>query len=256
MKKHRFFTKKLISLIILAFLAFCLVFFILEPEKVLGPGGLLLDETSRIPNQNDNISSTLLNENSDTLRTLPLNAKVNVPFTSQAPLGIWDALHEDACEEASLIMYQHFLQNNFSLTNENYDQEIKDLVDYETKNGYGLSITLDQLAEIAKSNLRMSNPRIIENPSVEDIKQEIANNRPIIVPAAGKLLKNPNFKNGGPNYHMLVITGYNETSFITNDPGTRNGHDYEYNYSTIVESIHDWDPQNILEGSKRVLVFD
>jgi len=89
-----------------------------------------------------------------------------------------------------------------------------------------------------------------------NIKKEIAAGHPVIVPAAGKVLPNPNFTNGGPNYHMLLIIGYDQTDFITNDPGTRNGKNFRYTYDGLINAIHDWNPNNILDGRKAVLVFD
>jgi len=53
-------------------------------------------------------------------------------------------------------------------------------------------------------------------------------------------LNNPNFKQPGPIYHMLVIKGYNSWEFITNDPGTRKGNSFKYPYSTLINAVHDW----------------
>jgi len=54
------------------------------------------------------------------------------------------------------------------------------------------------------------------------------------------MLKNPNFKAPGPIYHMLVIKGLTKTGdFITNDNGTRNGHNYIYKPDILYAAIHD-----------------
>ena len=42
---------------------------------------------------------------------IPAKILIDVPFTSQAPFGKWDAYHEEACEEASLVMIEYYLQN-------------------------------------------------------------------------------------------------------------------------------------------------
>ena len=94
---------------------------------------------------------------------------------------------------------------------------------------------------------------VINDPTVESIKAEIAAGRPVIVPAAGRELGNPNFTGLGPLYHMLVIKGYTEDKFITNDPGTRNGANYVYDIDVVMNAIGDWnngDPEN---GAKRAI---
>jgi hypothetical protein len=76
------------------------------------------------------------------------------------------------------------------------------------------------------------------------------------VPADGKKLDNPNFKNGGPVYHMLVIKGFTGDKFITNDPGTRLGADFIYTQSNLMYSLADWDEnKNAATGGKVGLVF-
>ncbi len=187
---------------------------------------------------------------------IPDKVYLEVPFLSQAPFQKWDALHEDSCEEASLIMVKYFLDGKESISKEQGEKEIQDMIKYETKNKYGLSITLSELDGIAEEYYNLENGRIGKNITVDDIKQELAEGRPVIVGAAGKVLPNPNFKNGGPNYHMLVVIGYDEKGFITNDPGTRLGKDFRYTFNDLLKSIHDWNEKNILNGEKNYLVFD
>jgi len=189
-------------------------------------------------------------------KVIPEEVMLDVPFLVQAPFAVWDPLHEDACEEASLIMLKHFLENDNNITPTSGDVEIRKMVAYEDKNNYGLSITMDQLAQIAKDYYKLPSPRVEKNITVEDIKKELAEGRPVIVPAAGKILPNPNFRNGGPNYHMLVVVGYDKTGFITNDPGTRKGEGFRYALEDLFYAIHDWEETNILNGQKAYLVFD
>ena len=187
---------------------------------------------------------------------IPGSVLLDVPFLAQAPFGVWDPLHEDACEEASLIMVKHFLDKDRNLTPTSGDIEIRKIIQYEEKNGYGISISLEQLNQIAKEYLGMPTGRVKYDVTIDDIKKELAAGRPVIVPAAGKILPNPNFRNGGPNYHMLVVVGYNQKEFITNDPGTRKGESFRYSFQDLFGAIHDWDENNILNGQKAYLVFD
>lgn len=186
---------------------------------------------------------------------LPSNIKLTVPYTTQAPFAKWDALHEDACEESSLIMVEHFLAGTQIDSKGAADREIIDLVHWGEARGDGLSITLDQLNAMARDYYHRSNGKVIEIDSVDDIKEELAAGHPVIVGAAGKILPNPNFSNGGPVYHMLVVIGYDGTGFITNDPGTSQGKDFHYAYQDFYNAIHDWDAGNIFNGQKAMLVF-
>ena len=185
-------------------------------------------------------------------KPLPDKIVLDVPFQVQAPGANWDALHEDACEEASLMMVYHYN----SKTPLGGDEEINKLVQWETENSYGPSITLKELSQVAKNYYLIAGARIETNVTVDKIKSEIAAGKPVIIPAAGKVLPNPNFSNGGPNYHMLVVKGYDSQNFITNDPGTRKGEGFVYKYNDLINSIHDWDENNILNGQKAYLVFN
>ncbi len=101
-------------------------------------------------------------------------------------------------------------------------------------------------------------PEIIDNPTIEDLKRELAQWHPIIAPFAGKKLWNSFFTNGGPRYHMLVIVWYNDSFFITNDVGTSRWKDFAYSYNVIMDSLHDLVPEwewNIADWAKRVLVI-
>src|SRR3989344_9097 len=145
----------------------------------------------------------------------PARITIEIPFTSQAPLAHWDTLHEDACEEASLIMVLHFLVGTKIETKENVEDEIQQMVSWETKNGYEPSISLLDLSRVAKQYGKTTFR--IENAIKSNIINELADNKPVIVPVAGRELNNPNFKQPGPIYHMLVIKGYDKNGFITND---------------------------------------
>lgn len=186
---------------------------------------------------------------------IPSTFDIDVPFTSQAPLKVWDALHEDTCEEASLLMVKYFLNKEALPDVNKVDEQLKALVGWEESRGYGLSITLSQLSTVAKENYGLRGS-VVTITSIDQIKRVLASGQPIIVGAAGKELKNPNFTDGGPNYHMLVIKGYDSTGFITNDPGTRNGADYHYDFNVLYGAIHDWNESDISLGKKSYLVLN
>lgn len=191
-------------------------------------------------------------------KPLPVSALIDVPFMVQAPLANWDAIHEETCEEASLMMVHYFRSREKFGSPSSQDDELKSLVAWETDQGYPYDVTAGQVSKIASSYYSMTTGRVIKNPTSEDLKTELAAGRPVIVPAAGRLLGNPNFTGGGPPYHMLVLKGYDSTGFITNDPGTRRGEGYRYSFETLTQAIHDWSgsTSTITSGAKAVLVFD
>ena len=171
--------------------------------------------------------------------TIPLEYSLAVPFQSQAPTSDWGMPYQEACEEASLIMADAFF-NKRSLTVGEMDERIKILVDWETKKfGYYEDTTAAEVVLIAKEYFGLD--AVLDyDVSVDSIKKYLSQNKLVLVPAAGKVLPNPNFKNGGPLYHMLVIRGYTQDKFITNDPGTRKGEEFVYKYNDLLNAIHDW----------------
>lgn len=181
---------------------------------------------------------------------------IRVPFSSQAPFANWDALHEEACEEMSLIMVEHFLEGT-DLTPDDAEIQLQSLVAWERDHGYGEDVTIAELGEIARTLYR-SRTRVLTDVTEESLKAELAARHPVIVPAAGRLLRNPFFSGDGPYYHMLVIVGYTGEGFITNDPGTKRGEQYFYPTSVLLGAIHDWVgvKERIAEGPKRALVVE
>ncbi len=192
------------------------------------------------------------------IKDLPLEANIQVPFMVQAPFANWDALHEETCEEASLLMVKYFRSKQAFGLPAAQDDELKSLVAWETKAGYEVDVTVLDLAKIARDYFSMTSGRVIKDPTVENLKAEIAAGRPIIVPAAGRLLENPYFSGGGPPYHMIVLKGYDEKGFIAHDPGTRRGENFRYSFANIMDALHDWtgSTTTITAGQKAVLVFD
>lgn len=185
--------------------------------------------------------------------SLPASVKIDVPFESQAPLQNWDALHEEACEEASLILVQRYLTGQM-ISPQQMDDEIHKLVNWETANGYAQDVTVSQLKDIAHGIYGLHGT-IITDITADSIKRQIASGNPVIIPAAGQMLGNPYFTGQGPPYHMLVVIGYDDTSFITNDVGTRRGANYRYSYSTLLNAVHDWTGSNAtIESGRRAML--
>lgn len=185
---------------------------------------------------------------------LPNALNIELPFYSQAPTGNWDYPWQDACEEASVALIANvYLDKNWS--REEFNEQLLALVDWQGQNGIDYhDTTLAETAEIMTANYGLEGV-IHDNPSFEDIQEILNEGHLIIAGFAGKMLGNPNFTNGGPVYHMLVIKGYDnaKSQIVTHDVGTRNGADYVYSWSVIDAALHDWNPDNILDGTPRIL---
>ena len=153
------------------------------------------------------------------------------------------------------MMVQHFLEST-DLNLEQADEELLELVAWEEANGYPQDVNIKELANIAEAYYKVRT-NILYNPTVDDLKIQLAAGNPIIVPAAGRQLGNPYFSGEGPWYHMLVLTGYDRNEFITNDPGTRRGEDYKYKYATLLNAVHDWTgvKEEIASGQKVALIL-
>jgi len=204
-------------------------------------------------------SSILEKSNTNTPVVVKKNDEVNlkVPFVAQAPFAVWDVLHEDACEEASIIMLNAFYTKKISFTKQEMEDGIQKVVAWQKqKFDFFEDTTVEETTLIMKEFFGTTNAQAVYDITVDDIKKELAAGRPVIVPAAGKLLFNPNFRGGGPDYHMLVIKGYTKNGyFITNDPGTKRGADYIYKMDVLYKAIHDWVPGgNVLDGRKAMIV--
>lgn len=196
-----------------------------------------------------------------TITELPEKIILDVPFISQAPHANWDDPYQEACEEASMIMVYNYLEGVSSITPDEADKQILNLVAYQDSIGLPYDINTSEMKQVINDFYKKESTVVTEKSiNIESFKNLLANGTPIIIPAQGQQLNNPNFSNGGPEYHMLVIIGYNESKkiFITNDPGTRKGKHYEYSYDTIMKAIHDWtgDKKTVINGPKKALIFN
>jgi len=199
---------------------------------------------------------------------IPEALNLAVPFTSQAPHANWDLPYKETCEEASLLMVARYKKGEVITSPEDADREILKLVEFQNNYfgdpaergqspaelSYYKDTTAEQTAEIAREYYGFKNTEVIYDFTIEDIKKELALGNPIIVPAAGRQLGNPYFRRPGPLYHMLVIRGYTQGKFITNDPGTKRGEEFVYKYNDLLNAVHDWNGGEVDTGQKVMIV--
>lgn len=170
---------------------------------------------------------------------------LNVPFTSQAPLGEWqDARQQDGCEEAAVAMAMAWVGGEKNISKKDWRLRILILSGFENKKyGEYRDVALrDMVAWLFNDYF---NYRTVEVKAVEkagDILGELEKGRVVLTPMNGRALKNPNFTGAGPERHMILIKGYDYRTkeFITNDPGTRNGENYRYSEKIILGAIRNY----------------
>ncbi len=203
------------------------------------------------------VATESLSTSSDTVVSIPMVFRLAVPFTSQAPEKNWDQPWQDACEEAAILMVDAYYRG-YGLTSLFAKDEILKMLAYEEQFGWGGSIEIEKIQQTADAWMREAGirSRIIENPTIEELKEYIAKGNPVLAVADGKILPNPHFQNGGPEYHALVILGYTETHFITNDPGTQFGENFIYAYDDLMNALRDWNGGDVPSGRQVVLVFE
>lgn len=176
---------------------------------------------------------------------VPVKLELKAAFASQAPLLVWDDLHQEACEEACMIMAaKYFLKE--PLDDQIMETEIQELIAWEEKNGYRADLTAVETVEVLKDYFNQK-ARVTDEVTADRIKYELSQGNLVIVPVAGRELKNPYYTAPGPIYHMLVIKGYDSDEFIANDPGTKRGKGFKYDYDLFLGAIHDWN-HDLAEG--------
>lgn len=211
-----------------------------------------------IQDNNQNNNEYTAQEGTDNQADNQLAASINldVPFTSQAPTGNWDEPFQNACEEASVLMVDYYYQGKTMPSKQEVEGILVDMVNWQIDNWGGhFNLPVSKLAEYVTATFGYKT-EVVQNITVAKIKEFLNQGIPVIVPADGRKLDNPFFTGEGPEYHMLVIKGYIDDKFITDDPGTRRGEDFIYTQDNLMYSIADWDSKKgQAVGPKNALVL-
>jgi len=189
----------------------------------------------------------------------PTKKNIPVPYTLQAPQHKWVQPWEDACEEAATLMVNEFYAGNkvTRLPVDTAVAKLRQLIATEDAIfQHNKDTNADEMTRLINDFLPWEAFRV-DKPNVEQIKSEIDNNRPVIALTYGKALKNPNFRAGGPDYHTLVLKGYDDAreDFIAHDPGIGRGLDYHYSYATMMAALHDFVPGKKTKTGTPVVLF-
>lgn len=210
--------------------------------------------------KNENLNQNLqnINENINVAPApviLPEEFNLAVPFTTQSPFAEWTEQDNESCEEAAILTVHYYYQDK-TFTKEIAKQELQTIVDFEMDYfGYYKDTTAAETAELVKEMWGYEKVEVVSDFTMEDIKEHVYAGRPVILPTAGRMLGNPNFRAPGPLYHMLVVRGWNKENIITNDPGTRKGENYQYSPDVLMEAIHDWNDGDVENGQKVIIVI-
>jgi len=222
-----------------------------EPEPVT-LAQIFNRNNGAVTNQETNTNSS--NTNAEVV--IPDEFNLVVPFTTQSPLAEWTEQDNESCEEAAALMV-HYYWGEKTFTKDLAKEELQKIVDFENEHyGQYKDTTAEATAQFIRDMWGYKKVEVRYDITIEDIKREVVQGRPVILPTAGRLLGNPNFKSPGPPYHMLVVRGWTKDMIITNDPGTRKGEGYQYEPEVLWEAIHDWNGsvETITDGRKAMVV--
>lgn len=212
------------------------------PSNVVTTSSIVTSTESEPNSQEPAITTSTVDNTTD---ELPQKVFLTVPFTPQAPFGGWsDPRQQDGCEEASVVMAWRWA-NGEDLTRQEALEEITNMSNWEeTQYGsYRDTSAADTLKRLLQEFYGYKGGRVEYDITLQDVKRELAAGNVLIIPFDGQILENPNFLNGGPERHMLVAIGYDDTKkhIITNDPGTRLGQGFTYSYRNFEDSFRDYE---------------
>ena len=252
MKRLALFVVALLLFVVIAFQGVSFVQERSQRQKLIAEQEIIEKPVVERPASRSSIATSTATSASD-LRRDALNW--DVPFTSQAPFGVWDELHGEACEEASVLMVIRYFAGKKFASVESADSALKHLVAANTALGFAVDDTAAEVIMLLRSEDPSLSAVLLNNPSIDDLKSVLSKGSLVIVPAAGRQLHNPYYRQPGPLYHMLVLRGYTKDGYVlTNDPGTKNGEQYAYRWEVLLNAIHDWNGGDIENGQKVVVV--
>jgi len=184
---------------------------------------------------------------------------LEVPYVNEAPSGFFGGPWKNACEEASIAMAQAYYTGKKTISINEAETFMKMLFDQQDT-AYGSNANSDAARTAEIINKYTSFGAVVKNyPTLDEIKKEIKEGRPVITPNYGFGLQNPDipFLGTGSSYHMEVIIGYNDETreFITNDSGdVKNGAGHRYGYELFMNTVRDYDyATNIVNGPMRAI---
>lgn len=190
---------------------------------------------------------------------LPNQVLLQVPFTTQAPLGNW-AQHQESCEAGTLTMLVHYWQKDPSVVIDPRvaDATIRQIDGWKPRP----DLTDMMLGELAQQHYGYSYRTIPNNPQA--IAEQLAAGRPLIAEVRTHGLGNPHYPGYSRYYeeqgwsvpHFVLIIGYDSTGVWLNDPGISWGRAYHISYAQLTHAIDDLDQHHPeLNGGQALLLI-
>lgn len=200
----------------------------------------LLSEIEKYNLEEKSFFSQFITHNSQ-----PKKIILDVPYINEAPDGNFSGNWKNACEEASMIMVESYYMGKKSVGVKEAMDAMQILFNYEDMvYGSNADSNAQRTRDIINAKLNYT-AVVVENPSIDQIKQQIQQKKPVITLHYGFDLHNPNipFAVNGSYYHQMVVIGYDDTTeeFITHDDGDQEtGANHRYGYNLFMNSLHDF----------------
>lgn len=165
-----------------------------------------------------------------------------VPFTVQAPNGVW-AGHEDYCEAAATYMVGEYFSGDHraNIPPDEANTAMTRIVSWERATFPGqLNLSLADIIQVGAQFYGLKGQ--IVPASFQTIEQETAAGLPVIIPVMthGGPGNSPIFAGYGAEnvYHVIVIVGYNAPQHlvVTNDAGVSQGLQLAYQWSVLQQA--------------------
>lgn len=170
----------------------------------------------------------------------PQSTMLNVPYTSQAPLGDWsDPRQADGCEEASLVMAMAW-ERGGNITPEEAERDIVNLSEYEkVRWGFYQDTSILDTGVLLNDYYGHHDYIVQYGINTENIKNEVAGGRPVIIPINTRLLGG--IYRNGPLRHTVIVVGYDDSAdtMTINDP-YRGGQNFTVPSTTLNAALWDY----------------
>lgn len=191
----------------------------------------------------------------------PSKVSLPVPFYWEIPDGVWVRPWNGACEESAISAAEGYYLGRPKQIVSKADEKRQMLPLFPIEDKlFGYDSDTDAAENLKLINDYTSFDAILKtNPTLDEIKAELAAGHPVISMHYGYALKNPRhrFRAGASSYHVMTITGYDDSTgeFLVNDPELPDGIDFRYKYDIILTTLHDFNHTTKHADGPAVVLF-